>query len=74
MIEISQTVPFPEQKKTGKGIKKYPFREMQVGDSFLISDPDLAASVAVQASKHSKMGKRFKCHTTENGIRVHRVS
>lgn len=74
MIGISKSVPFQAEAKTGKGVKKYPFREMEIGDSFLISDPDLAASVMVQASKHSKLGKRFKCRTTDKGLRVHRVS
>jgi hypothetical protein len=74
MLIIDKNVPFNRTEKTGSGVKKYPFKEMEVGDSFLITDPDLAASIRVQASVRSKLGKKFTCRSGPDGIRVHRVS
>lgn len=59
-------------KPNGRRPAKYPFNEMQVGESFLfdISLGRNAYSYALQASKN---GKRFKAHKTAQGWRCWRV-
>ena len=52
MIKIDKDIPIPDKcPNDGRGRKvKYPFRQMEVGDSFLYEEP---FSQAAQAKLHS---------------------
>jgi hypothetical protein len=74
MIKIDKNVPIPAGgKKT-----KYPFAEMQVGDSFFLpcDGETERASVLTYAKNHRKTTPNFAITTrkVDGGLRVWRVS
>lgn len=86
MFEIEKDVPIPETRQ-GRG-SKYPFAEMEVGDSFLVEpeeDPNLGVvdeeeyakvrgRVSNVAYKYGKdHDKKFTVRQTDEGVRVWRV-
>lgn len=73
MFQIEKNVPTPEH--TGSGTKpKYPFSEMEVGDSFFA--PGMKARALINATQWhaNKTGKKFTCATVEGGARCWRVA
>ncbi len=72
MFKIDRKVPMPEI--TGRGAPpKYPFREMQVNDSFFIPKGN-NRSLATRASIAGKaLGYRFTVRAVEGGVRIWRV-
>jgi len=72
-MEIDKNIPIPQAMNKAK----YPWRKMEVGDSFLFSKKsDLknlkhASSLAGAASR--RMGIKFSCRKTNEGIRVWRI-
>lgn len=78
MIEIEKGVPLPRYSKTGKGHGcKYPWHEMEVGDSFLVPDYPLdkrghATPIASAATQRYRP-KRFIQRSTARGLRIWRV-
>jgi len=66
--EIEQSVPPPKKRNN------YPLKIMEVGDSFLESDPELIQLVRGIVYQHGhRNGKRFSTKTEDGGIRVWRV-
>jgi hypothetical protein len=71
---IEKGVPISPQKRPGAGRKsKYPFRDMEVGDSFM--EPGVAPKAARCAACRSgrRLNKKFMTRTVEGGVRVWRV-
>ena len=67
-MEIEKGVPIPENS----GNKKYPWKELEVGDSFFTSES--AQTVAGSASHASKRtNRKFICRSVDGGTRVWRV-
>lgn len=73
---IEKNIPIP----SGTGITgrraKYPFGEMEVGDSlFIDNEPRGSQSGASMASKQhgARYGKKFTSRTEGNGVRIWRV-
>ena len=65
-IKIQKGVPIPPVRR------KYPFREMQVGDSFFVAGGK--PSVAGAISSATKTGRgRFRTAKEKGGLRVWRV-
>jgi len=51
---------------------KYPWNSLAVGDSFLVTVKiGVISSAAGRASK--RLGRKFSCRTTDEGIRVWRI-
>lgn len=75
-IHIEKNVPIPEPLP-GRGGRppKYPFREMEVGDSFFFAGtPKTAKRLYVSASKFGKRNnRRYAVRSVEGGYRVWRV-
>lgn len=67
-VRIDKNIPIPRSRG------KYPFREMEVGDSFLCpkGSEKTIYSAAGQATTRIK-GRRFIVRKTEDGFRVWRV-
>ena len=67
-VRIDKNIPIPAAKS------KYPFREMEVGDSFLCPKESgkNIYSAAGQANARIK-GRRFIVRKTDDGYRVWRV-
>lgn len=78
MLKIDKSVPLEANQSSSAG--KYPLREMEVGDSFLL--PLVDGSVAVTRSRVSgraaqvgkDLGRKFVTRVVEGGVRVWRVS
>lgn len=71
MITIDKNIPTPGKARRVGAPKKYPFSEMEVGDSFEYP----IKSVAFAASANGiKFGKKFTVRKTENGYRCWRIA
>lgn len=70
MIKIDKGMPMPKSKSE----KKYPFREMEIGDSFFEEEVNrrLLASYASELGK--KIGMKFSIRRVDGGIRVWRTA
>jgi len=69
MVKIVKGVPIPRIR--------YPWKKMEVGDSFLfpkeISHPQVGSIVAKATKRYSRMGCKYVTRKTDEGIRVWRV-
>lgn len=71
MKEIGKGVPIPEDAGMSRGNKKYPFRSMDVGDSFVIALKD---QKAIYASA-MQQGAKISCRKQDDGsVRVWRIA
>ena len=72
MFEIEKGVPLPEGRETGF---VYPFRLMEIGDSFVVADEDKLKSARAAAYAYSRRsGHKFACRRVDKGWRFWRVS
>jgi hypothetical protein len=72
MFKIEKKIPVPSM--TRNGTRKYPFREMAPGDSFLVtSPPDFAVIRASAYAAGKSLGSRFITRKEKDGIRVWRA-
>lgn len=72
-MKIEKDVPVPP-RSTGPGSNKYPFAEMEVGDSVLFDEPRLKSPPYLAAQYHArKTGKKFVGRVVEGGVRIWRV-
>lgn len=75
-IKIEKGIPLPKNV-TRKS--KYPFREMEVGDSFFITDKEdakrMQQKVSAVASMFSKKNSeyKFKTQAFDSGVRIWRI-
>ena len=73
-IKIDRNIPLPESRRNGDPYRKYPFREMEVGDSFLFPKAigvNTARSNIAQTSR--RLGRKFVIRQTERGVRCWRT-
>lgn len=76
MIKIEKGVPVP-QNTTRKA--KYPFRDMEVGDSFFINEKNdvkrmqqkMSAVASMFCKKHTEY--KFKTQAFDSGVRIWRI-
>ena len=70
MFKIDKNVELPNSNK------KYPFDDMDVGDSFLISGETIGSNVksAIQHFKKVEKYKKFQTRTVNEGVRVWRIA
>jgi hypothetical protein len=67
MIEIESGIPIPEPKWSSK---KYPIKEMEVGDSFFAPG---RKSTTMHPNFHRYKPRKFRCRKEGDGVRVWRV-
>ncbi len=72
MLRIESHVPLPYWHKR----EKYPFYDMRVGDSFLLTDRRLVKNARSAAWMFSKRheGVKFSCRKAEGGWRIWRIA
>ena len=70
---IDKNIPIPNGAPRGAP-PKYPFRDMEVGDSVLF--PEAQQKIVAAAHVHGKFtGKKFKTRSTEDGgVRIWRIA
>jgi hypothetical protein len=72
MFEVEKGVPLPEVRQSGS---VYPFRLMEIGDSFVVTDEDVVKNARAAAYVYSKRsGHKFACRRVDKGWRFWRVS
>lgn len=70
-MKIDKDVPIPE--KHHEGNSKYPWDEMEVGDSFLVDEvKHISVAQGILRVNKLKKPKHFICKRVENGTRVWR--
>ncbi len=71
-LEITDTVPIP--KDVNRGLRKYPFKDMAVGQSFFVI-PAHGSNPENAAHQHGhRYGKKFCCRPEGDGIRIWRIA
>jgi hypothetical protein len=71
MIKIDKNIPIAFKRRTT--LPKYPWGEMEVGDSFLVEG---VSSSLISSATHyygSTHNKKFKTRKVEGGVRVWRI-
>lgn len=72
MYKIDENVELPPKKSELR--RRYPFKEMKVGDSFFISCDDTHRQQRrVHAAARGHKDKRFVTRQSSDGVRVWRV-
>lgn len=70
-MNIDTDIPIPAGKCGGN--HKWPWDQLEVGDSFLM--PRKLSSASGQATAHAKKtGRKYTCRTEAEGIRIWRVA
>jgi hypothetical protein len=74
-IAIEKQVPLPEANRPPR-TSKYPFGDMEVGDSFLATDIKSATmySSVARYAKSVNNTKKFTVRTVSDGVRVWRTA
>ena len=72
VFEIDHDIPIPKPRPRPR---KYPFRDMQIGDSFYVPQTIVKniAPAAAQVAKRMGNGAKFTCRSIDGGVRVWRV-
>lgn len=73
MYKIDKNIPIPS--KYSKGIKtKYPWRELEVGDSFFVENRTSTQMINTSKNTSKNSGHKYVCRKEGNGCRVWRVA
>lgn len=75
MIRVQKGVPMPAIRPRGrKGTKyaRYPWKQMEIGDSFLFPN-EIGRACHAMVIAASKAGRKFKAAKTDDGYRCWRV-
>jgi hypothetical protein len=67
MIVIEKDIAIPNLRR------KYPWKDMQVGDSFFIEGIVITKITATAYQTGLRLGRKFLSRTVENGVRVWRI-
>lgn len=70
MIKVDEAVPMP----TGIFTRKYPYADLEVGQSFLAPEANHNSIRAGASQYGKKLSRRFSVRKTQEGIRVWRVA
>ena len=65
---VEKSVPLPEGKK------RYPYKEMEIGDSFFVGDGKLQVVCNANYRASKRLGMQFIARKETEGVRVWRVS
>jgi hypothetical protein len=67
---IDKGIPAPSKERS-----RYPFADMEVGDSFLIPDMKTSAEISSAVSyRKNRYREDYVCRSTEGGLRVWRIA
>ncbi len=68
MVEIEDGIEIPEPKG---GVKRYPFDELEIGQSFVLESK---GNSSVQAARKKYPDRKFTVRVTTEGVRVWRIA
>jgi hypothetical protein len=66
-VEVESGVPLPVERR------RYPYAEMQVGDSFVVREVSLQVVCNANYRTGKKLGRKFVARKVEDGVRVWRT-
>jgi hypothetical protein len=73
MISVDKRVKMPKPDKSKRG-PRYPWRTMEIGDSFLFpADKEYRAACSTAVIAGGRLKKKFSVRTTEEGFRCWRT-
>ena len=73
MIKIEKGIPFPRYTKNGRSTnRKYPWEEMEVGDSFF-TEKKVGTMASAAGHAGERLGMKFATKSENNGTRVWRI-
>lgn len=76
-FKIEKGVPIPARKFGSGRTPKYPWRAMEVGDSFFVQSDNpkqtQQAITSTACNRRSHYGSRFTVRQVEGGVRVWRI-
>ena len=78
MYEIEKNIPFPERKMYKGRAEKYPFKTMEIGDSFIVEcipeekqkTSNRVVGAAIWVAR--QQGKKFRTRQVDGGVRCWR--
>ena len=70
-FEISSTIPIPEPKRGRR--PKYPWRQMNVGDSFFVPGRKTTFIAGIAWNQKNRYGTEWTCRAIDGGVRVWRI-
>ena len=76
MFKIEKNVPMPKNWMNSferHRDRKYPFKEMEVGDSFLANGIKEKTVKSIAYAEGHRLGKKFACRTVDGVVRVWRI-
>jgi hypothetical protein len=73
MFTIEKNVAIPAASRTGGGKAKYPWAQMEIGDSFFVPGAKVETFYTLVSAQNKKGDARFICRKQEGGVRVWRV-
>ena len=73
MFEIEKDVPAPVRERAGRP-KKYPFDQMQPGDSIFMPGAKIAPMGTIGKQKAQNPGQKFATRQEEGGMRIWRIA
>ena len=72
--QIEKGVPIPAMKRATNGESKYPFAQMDVGDSFFVHGKSIH-TLNSQAHKYgTRLSRKFTARAIDGGTRVWRIA
>ncbi len=74
MIAIDKDIPLPPKKGgPGRG-RKYPWNEMEVGDSFLLMAKNMPSASAGATTTGRRLGFKFTVRAENGAFRIWRIA
>lgn len=71
-FQIERGIPIPTYRRGRRGL--YPFREMKVGDSFVVEKTKKASAQRAASFYGKNHGQVFTARSVPEGVRIWRVS
>jgi len=73
MTKIDKNIPIPRPRGGGNYKSKYPWRYMEIGDSFFIETKSQKSAAAYARVVGPRIGAKFATRSVPGGIRVWRI-
>ena len=70
-VAIDSKVPIPDRIAGDRS--KYPWIEMNIGDSFFVPGRKIESFSGQVVSASKRFGTKYTCRTEDNGVRVWRI-
>ena len=72
-VQVNQGVPMPPNKRPQKQ-DKWPWTELEVGDSFLMEGAKGNAAYTITYHASRRLGRKFSVRQVDGGYRVWRIA